>query len=172
MPESELFPIVAASGWTGVAILCSISAYRAIPAFVERYRVRTQQLTEKNARQAQSIAKKVNGALHGMSLHDIERGLANSKWFLANVIAPPVDALRRALDEHIQEDREMHERVRATEVRLAELKDDVQEIKQDLRKAAAVVTTEAIAIRKEQAEGERRIIDAVNVLFERRKELR
>ena len=151
-----------------------------LPVWAERYKLQTHKLSEKDAQQAETIAKKVNGALASMSLHEIERGLANSAWFREkfvpmhriNTIEGEQQRFAAEFVGHVKEDREVHERVRATEVRVAELKDTVQEIKEDLRQAAKAVTEEAKALRREMAEGERRIVDAVYALDERRKEPR
>lgn len=99
MSESELLNIVAAGGWTSVAILCAVTVYRAglhmIPVWAERYKQQTHHLTVKDATRAESIARKVNGALAALSLHDIERGLANSTWFREHVIDARLNSSHR-----------------------------------------------------------------------------
>lgn len=173
-----------AGGLTTAVILLSYSVYRAMPAYVERYRLETGKLTAKNAQQAESIAKKVNGALAALSLHDIERGLANSKWFQANVIDARLASshrlgtieseqinIRRLLDEHVREDRLVHERVRALEIEVTDAKAEIQEVKDLVRDGAKIVTEECKQIRREASEAERRILTAIYD-GERRKETR
>jgi septal ring factor EnvC (AmiA/AmiB activator) len=166
--------------WAAAALFLAISAYLGIksmaPVWAERYKLQTKLLTARDARHADEIVRKLNGRVYV----DIERHLISSDAFRArfaskhqmNAVEAEQQRIFGKIDEHMREDREVHERVKGLETEMTEVKQDLRDIRDDLREAAKTVTAEARALREERGEGERRIIDHINELYERREKVR
>lgn len=170
----------AEGAWAGAALFLAISVYSGVkmmgPVWVDRYKLQTKLLTERDAKHAGEIARKLNGRAY----QDIARYLSTDADFRSR-FAPrhQLDAIEKeqqrifaTLDTHVREDRDVHERVKALEVEMEQVKENVREIKADLKAAAETVTAEATAMRQERNDGERRILEHIDELFERRRESR
>lgn len=165
-----------AGGLTMAGLMLALSVRQALPDIMSRYRLGTQRLTEKDAQQAQEITRKVNGALHHISVAEIERRLAGSVWFRENVIDPRIShrirPLEVELEAHVAEDRVMHERVKGLEVKVDAFEHTAREIRSDLRVATERISEEAKEIRREMNEGNQQIMQAVYTLADRREKAR
>lgn len=166
--------------WVVVALICAYTGYLAtkhmVPVWAERYKLRTQLLTDKDARHATEIVRKLNGR----EMAEIERHLYGSQSFRERfapmhriaAIEGEQQRILRDLDEHVREDRAVHDRVKGLEVQMEDVKSDVHEIKTIVREGTKAVAEEAKALRSERTDGERRILEHIDRLYDRRKEPR
>jgi len=174
MDPLEAAPRTVEATWAMVALLCAYSVYKAIPAFVERYHFNT-------TKRAESVIQKINGV--GMDY--IKRALAADLWFkeeffdkrLAgsydhkNLVENQASTLK-LLRDHSAEDREAHERIRTLEVEMTEVKGDLREIKETVTALGGKLDVAKDEIRDRLEESERRVIDKIAALYERRREPR
>lgn len=194
MTETDFINWVGKAGWSGVALLLAYSAYLGTkamtPEWVARYRAQTNRITAKDAQRAESIAQKLK--VNGAEMRVIEDNLIGSLRFkelffderlagshkfknLASAQATTVELinklheqLSRRLDEHTDEDRKVHERVRALEVRVEDVKADIHEIRAGQKELRDFVEVKADQVRDKLDQAEERIM----TLLERRKEPR
>lgn len=166
--------------WAGAALLLALSALLGVkgmtPVWAQRYEARTRWLTERDVKRGEEFVKKLNGRVY----HDIARFLIADQTFRERFA--PMHSIKTLegeqqrifakIDEHAREDRAVHDRVRELEVRMDQVRDDVREIRIDLRAATETVTAEAKAMRQEQNDRERRIVEHIDKLFERRESQR
>lgn len=175
-----LIKILTAATWPGVGLLCAFTVYGAVktmlPVWAERYKAQTKTLTARDAQRFERVMQKVNGAFveqlvqHFSGSWQLKRfldGWLNESHLVKNMLQQGV-AISSRLDVHEQEDRVVHDRVRALEVNVDTLKANVMEIKDGQKELRDLVQDKADLLRDKLDAAEGRILN----LLERRREPR